>query len=210
MTRLKPMRSVDELFGVEEEPRNARDRLIRAAIDLCYAQGFHAVGLDQIVAEAGVTKTTFYKHFESKDDLLVAAVKKRDAWETAAWERAIAEIAGPYPRQRLLAMFDVLDAWFNTPEFGGCLFINAAAEFPNPHDPVHAAAAAHKRANRNAFRDLAIMGGADEREAETFADLYTVLIEGTLILRQVHGRDEAAQLVRPAAEQLIDRFVPRR
>src|SRR5687768_4545275 len=105
-------RPAAELFGVRSVPRNARDRLIDTAIDLFYQHGFHAVGLDRVIAETGVTKTTFYKHFESKDDLIVAAIERRDAWESRAWERAVRKLAGPDPRAQLLAVFDVMDAWF--------------------------------------------------------------------------------------------------
>jgi AcrR family transcriptional regulator len=151
---------VVELFGLPDPPKTGRARLIHAAIELFYSHGFQAVGVDQIIAAAGVTKTTFYKHFESKDDLLVAAIRQRDEWEIRAWTAAVRKMAGDDPRAQLLAFFDVLDIWFNAPDFRGCQFINAAAEFPNPHDPVHAVAAEHKRKNRDFFRDLAAAAGA--------------------------------------------------
>src|SRR5262245_19768293 len=110
------VKSAAELFGIPTAPKNARDRLLDKAIDLFYARGFHAVGLDQIIESTGVTKTTFYKHFESKDDLIVAAIYRRDEWERTAWDRAIRKLAGDDdPRARLLALFDVLDVWFNDP-----------------------------------------------------------------------------------------------
>lgn len=195
-----------ELFGLPSAPRTGRARLIHVAIELYYSHGFQAVGLDQIIASAGVTKTTFYKHFECKDDLVVAAIQQRDEWETKAWMSAVQKIAGDAPRDQLLAFFDVLDIWFNSPEFHGCQFINAAAEFPNPHDPVHAIAAEHKRKNREYFRDLAASAGA--ADPESFADQYTALVEGTLILRQVHGRDDAARVIKPAVLSLIGDALP--
>jgi hypothetical protein len=118
-----------------------------------------------------------------------------------AWTRAVQKLAGDDPKQQLLAFFDVLDVWFNAPDFRGCQFINAAAEFPNPHDPVHVVAAQHKRKNRDFFRDLAAAAGAENPEA--FADTYTALVEGTLVLRQVHGRDDAAQVIKPVIVSLI-------
>jgi AcrR family transcriptional regulator len=196
-------RSAAELLGAPPAPRRGRDRLVAAAIELFYRHGFQAVGVDQVIAEAGVSKTTFYKHFESKDELMIAAIKQRDGWEREAWSRAMRELGGDSPREQLLALFDVLDIWFNDPDFGGCQFINAAAEFPNPHDPVHQAAAAHKRAARDGFRDLAAAAGAADPEA--FADVYTMLFEGTLILRQVHGRNDAARAARPAVQALFAR-----
>jgi AcrR family transcriptional regulator len=153
---------VAELFGLPEPPKTGRARLVHVAIELFYSRGFQAVGVDQILAAAGVTKTTFYKHFESKDDLVVAAIQQRDQWEMQAWTNAVQKIAGDDPKKQLLAFFDVLDVWFNAPDFHGCQFINAAAEFPNPNDPVHAVAAEHKRKNRDFFRDLAAAAGAGE------------------------------------------------
>ncbi len=197
---------VAELFGLPEQPKTGRARLIHAAIELFYSHGFQAVGIDQILAAAGVTKTTFYKHFESKDDLLIAAITQRDRWEMDAWTNAIKKVAGDSPKQQLLAFFEVLDVWFNAPDFRGCQFINAAAEFPDPSDPIHAIAAEHKRKNRDFFRDLAAAAGADD--PESFADRYTALVEGTLILRQVHGRDDAAKIIRPAVESLVENELP--
>lgn len=196
---------VAELFGLPDPPKVGRDRLIHVAIELFYRHGFQAVGIDWILREAGVTKTTFYKHFDSRDDLLVAAIRQRDEWEMQAWAKAVRQQAGDDPRAQLLAFFDVLDVWFTAPDFRGCQFINAAAEFPNPSDPVHRVAAEHKRKNRDFFRDLAAAAGA--LDPESFADQYTALIEGTLILRQVHGRDDAARTIRPAVERLISESI---
>lgn len=196
-------KSAAELLGVPDVPTSGRGRLIAAAIELFYRHGFGAVGVDQVIAKAGVTKTTFYKHFESKDDLMLAAVQQRDEWESRAWERAIGVMAGDDPAKRLLAMLDVMDVWFNDPDFRGCLFLNATVEVPNRHDPVHQAAAAYKRRARDQWRDLARKAGTDAAGAETFADCYTALIEGALVLRQTHGRNDAARAVRPAVEQLI-------
>src|SRR5262249_40441748 len=82
-------KSVVELFGVPPVPKSGRERLVAAAIELFYRKGFGAVGIDQVIAAAGVTKSTFYKHFESKVDLMVAAVQRRDEWELEAWGRAV-------------------------------------------------------------------------------------------------------------------------
>ena len=201
-------KSVTEILGLPDPPKTGRERLVAAAIELFYRHGFGAVGIDRVIATAGVTKTTFYKHFESKDDLMVAAVQRRDEWESMAWDRAVRKIAGDDPAGQLFAVFDVLDLWFNDPDFRGCMFMNAAAEFPNPHDPVHQAAAAHWRQTRDHWRNLAKSAGANATGAETFADCFTALIQGALILRQTQGRNDAARAVRPAAEQLIATYLP--
>jgi AcrR family transcriptional regulator len=205
VAQLNQHRTVVELFGVPEPPPAGRLRLVYVAIELIYRHGFQAVGVDQVTAAAGVSKTTFYKHFESRDDLLVAAIHQREEWESKAFQTAVERLSNNEPRASLLAAFDVLDTWFNSPDFTGCQFINAAAEFPNPHDPVHAVAAEHKRKHRDGFRDLAQAAGAADPEA--FADQYAALIEGTLILRQVHGRNDAARVVRPAVEALIEKHL---
>jgi len=196
--------TVCELLRLPEIAKQGRDRLIGVAMHLFYRHGINAVGLDWILAETGVSKTTFYKHFKSKDELVVATLQARDAWEMGAWREAVRFLVGDSPDQQLIGLLDVLDILFNNPEFHGCQFINAAAEFPNPDDAIHRAAAAHKRANRDWVCDLASAAGA--RDPEGFADRYTVLFEGALVLRQVHDRDNAAATVRPLIEQLLESY----
>ena len=209
MTTRPAGKTAAELLGVPATPTRGRDRLVATAIDLFYTHGFNAIGIDRVIAAAGVTKTTFYKHFEGKDDLMLEAVRTRDAWESQAWARAVDRAApGGDARAKLLALFDVLDEWFNAPDFRGCLFLNTAAEFPNPNDPIHQAAATYKRHNRDAWRDLALAAGTNAADAEAFADLYAIVVEGTLVLRQVHGRNDAAVVARRAAEDLVNRFLP--
>jgi AcrR family transcriptional regulator len=203
MTTKERIKTASELLGVSDPPAAGRERLLAAAVDLFYRNSFSAVGIDRVIATAGVTKTTFYKHFEGKDDLMLAAVQRRDELQSAAIAQAIRKIAGDDPVKQLLATLDVLDQWFNDPEFRGCMFTNTAAEFPNPHDPVHQAAAAFKQRTREHWRGLAIAGGADAAGAETFVDCYAALIEGAMVLRQTQGRNDAARAIRPAVEQLV-------
>ena len=204
----RPRKVGDGVIRPPGRARTGRERLVATAVELFYRHGFGAVGIDRVIATAGVTKTTFYKHFEGKDDLMVAAVERRDEWESRAWDRAMRERAGNDPARQFLAMLDVMDVWFNAPDFRGCMFMNTAAEFPNPHDPVHRAAAAHKRRVRDHRLDLARAAGADAAAAETFADCFTALVEGALVLRQTQGRHDAARAVRPAAELLINAYFP--
>jgi AcrR family transcriptional regulator len=202
-------KSVTEILGLPDAPKTGRVRLVATAVELFYRHGFNAVGIDQVIAKAGVTKTTFYKHFEGKDDLMVAAVQRRDEWESQAWNRAVREIAGHQaaPAAQFRAMLDVMDLWFNGPDYLGCMFTNAASEFPNPHDPVHQAAVAYKRKTRDLWRDLARAGGANDAGAETFADCFAALVEGALTLRQTFARNDAARVIRPAVEQLIAAYL---
>ena len=201
-------KSVVELFGLPDPPKTGRDRLVATAVDLFYRQGFGAVGIDQVITAAGVTKSTFYKHFESKDDLMVAAVRQRDEWEWQAWGRAIRKLAGDDPTKQLLAIFTVMDRWLNDPAFRGCMFLNTALEFPNPNDPVHQAAVAYLQRKHELVQTLARAAGANEESAKTFADCFMALVEGALTLRQTQARNDAARAIRPAVEQLIRAYLP--
>ena len=118
------------------------------------------------------------------------------------------KLAGDDPAKQMLAMLDVMDIWFNDPDFHGCIFLNAAAEFSDPRDPIHQAAAGYKRRVRDDLRDLAKLAGATN--AERFADELTLLIEGTLVVRHVHGRNDAARIARSSAERLLREFIPER
>ncbi|GJM24923.1 MAG: TetR family transcriptional regulator [Phycisphaerae bacterium] len=198
----------ERLLTLPEIPRQGRERIIGTAIALFYRHGINAVGLDRILSEVGVSKTTFYKHFESKDELVVVALQERDRWEMDAWKHAVVVMAGDDPRDQLMGLIDILDVLFQSEEFRGCQFINAAAEFPNPCDPIHKAAAAHKLANWEMVRVLAKSAGS--KDPESFADAFTLVFEGTLILRQVHVRDDAASAARPVIQKLIDDHLPRK
>jgi AcrR family transcriptional regulator len=206
MSESIPPKTAAELFGAPEVPKQGRERLVVIAVELFYRNGFNAVGVDRVTSEAGVSKTTFYKHFDSLTDLMVAAVRWRDQWESKAWDRAVRARAGEDPRRRLRGHFEVMDEWFQDPDFIGCMFINAASEFPDPAEPVHQAAADHKRRSRDAVRDLGQEGGAADPEA--FADAYTLLHEGTLVMRQVMGQKRAAELALPLVDELLARHLP--
>lgn len=197
-----------DLFAVEDDhqPRTTRERLIDESLDLFYTHGFHAVGLDMILARVGVTKTTFYNHFESKDDLAVAAIERRNRWETEAFERQVRQRAGDDPRQHILAMFDVLHEWFNDPRYRGCLFIIACAEFPSQHDPVHQAAAANYQIAERSLADLARQAGAADPQG--LARSLTMLMEGTVTRRLISGDNDAPLVAKALAEQLLQAQLP--
>lgn len=195
-----------ELMGIDEPPATTRDRLIHTALNLFYYHGFHAVGIDRIIADVGVTKTTFYNHFESKDQLILEALTTRDRWELETWMRIVNQLAAGDPQSMLLAVFDVLHDWFTHPDFLGCQFINAAAEFPSPNDPIHQAAARHKEAFEQAITDMARDAGL--KNPEDLAVKWMVLIEGAINLRQVMQNDHAAASARGIAELLLREHSP--
>src|SRR4029079_14445377 len=95
------------------------------------------------IEDVGVTKTTFYNHFESKDELILAVLDARDEREISTWLATMRARGGDDPRAQLRTLFDILDEWFATEAYRGCMFLNAAAQFPAPGDPIHQAAGRH-------------------------------------------------------------------
>jgi AcrR family transcriptional regulator len=180
---------------------SARDRLIDTAISLFNRHGFHATGVDRIVAVARVAKKTLYAHFPSKEDLILAALsRKRSAFSDKFLPAVLA--ASDDPRQRLLALFELAKSWFADPDFYGCLFINAAVEYSEPGHPINACAREFKTLLRNFARDQAEAGGADD--PNRLADQIALLFEGATTVAQVSARPDAATTARQIAEQLID------
>ena len=144
-------------------PSAARDRILDTAFRLFYARGIRAVGVDLIIAESGVAKATFYKHFPAKDELVVAYLDKVDVIWTGQLREA-AEAAGPAPADQLVGLFDALGTACRREGYRGCAFINAAAEAA-PGTPVHQRTVAHKRAVLAWLRELATRAGADDPDA---------------------------------------------
>jgi AcrR family transcriptional regulator len=141
---------------------STRERLIEIGSDLFYRHGFYAVGLDSIIDQAGVTKTTFYNHFESKEALILEILEHHDQWWRDEFTAKLRKYGGDDPADQLRAVFDVLNDLLNSETFNGCIFVNVSAEFPLPHDPVHKAAAEHKRLMEMILRDTALRAGASD------------------------------------------------
>lgn len=185
-----------------------RSRLIDVAVDLFYRKGFQAVGLDEILDRVGITKTAFYKHFESKDDLIVAVLEKRDGDDIADLLGFMRAHGGADARARLLSMFDQLHGWMSDPGFRGCLFQNAATEFPSTNDPINRAATAHGE-NIGAIvrRDLVELAVPDP---DATAQQWMMLFAGAITARHARNELDAALSARGLAEALLDRAAPAR
>ncbi len=181
----------------------ARHRLLESAEDLFYRDGFHSVGLDRILAEVGVTKTTFYNHFQSKEDLMLAVLEVRDQWWRKTFGERLRARAGDDPGAQLRVVFDVLDEFIAGDAFNGCIFVNVSVEFPRAHTQAHRAAAEHKELMGALLRDLALRAGADDPVA--LAEELSLLMEGAYVTRQVTGRRDAAAIGRRVAALLIER-----
>ncbi|MEM7169338.1 MAG: TetR/AcrR family transcriptional regulator [Pseudomonadota bacterium] len=178
-----------------------RDHLVDQALDMFQAEGYHATGIDKILSQAGVAKMTLYNHFKSKDDLILAVLDRRDGQFFQWLNRRMHQHPGA-ARDQLLALFDALEEWFQRDDFRGCLFINAAAEYPTPSDPIHARAAAHKRRLYESLSELARQAGA-KRPGELAAHLM-LLSDGAIVTKQVNSQAPAAAQAKKAAALLVD------
>jgi AcrR family transcriptional regulator len=185
---------------------DTRERLIDTAHELFYEHGFHAIGLDRILADVGVTKTTFYNHFESRDDLIVEVLRTTDARETQQFMADLRARASGDPRGQLMAIFDNLGEWFARPNFRGCLFINAGTAYPDPRDPIHLTAAQHGAEMHRMVRDIAALAGASD--PEELAKQLMALLTGCIVSRHAGTNRDAAKIAHRTAEVLLDRYLP--
>jgi AcrR family transcriptional regulator len=183
------------------EPGGARERLVRAAYELFRRHGLNTVGVDRIVAEADVAKTTLYRHFSSKDELAVSVLELHEQVWTKDWlERTVRErkTAGA----GLLAIFDAFDEWFRRDDFRGCLFANALLETRDPGSPVQTAAATGLRNIRALISSLAEDAGV--RDPDLVARQLQMLLLGAIV-HAVEGQLDAARQAREVARVLLER-----
>jgi AcrR family transcriptional regulator len=124
-------------------PSEARLRLLTTATRTFYAEGIRAVGVDRLVAEAKVTRATFYRHFPGKEDLVLAYLREVHQRDRAAVEASIA--ANPSPVDAILAIAGSIARGIRSPGFRGCAFLNAAAEYPDTTQPVRQEIIAHRQ-----------------------------------------------------------------
>lgn len=155
-----------------------RERLIEAASELFYAHGLRAVSADKVIERVGTTKVTFYRHFRTKDDLVVAYLEGRAAIEREGVGGAVAR-AGGDPETALRLIAEGLGAVACSPGFRGCPFINAAAEYPDPDSPVRKVVDAHRAWYRATFEQLIIPLGRPDRAA--VADELMLLRDGAMV-----------------------------
>jgi len=188
------------LMAAQGPDSDRRKHLVAVATRLFRDRGFHATGIDTILAESGVAKRTLYLHFRSKDELIVAALAQRDQdWRD--WFREAVKKRAVRPNDRLLAVFDALEEWFVRADFHGCMFINAAAEFPRVSSPIHREAIRHKELVREFVVDLAEAAGS--RDPGSLADDLCLLMEGAIVQAQTTGSPEPARQARRAAARLL-------
>lgn len=183
---------------------NLQEKILRAASELFYSQGIRATGVDAIAKAANTTKMSLYKYFMSKDDLVLAFLRKRDE-DFRAWFVDQVDGKANTPKAKLLAVFDVLDEWMATPEFRGCAFINAAAEFPLEGNPVLQVSAEFYDHFRRYIADLAEQCGS--KSPKSLALQLSLLLEGAIVSEQMKRHSGSAEQAKQAAIILIEHSI---
>jgi AcrR family transcriptional regulator len=193
----------DTLESLPAERRSvARERLVKAAERVFYAEGINAVSVDYVISEARVTRSTFYRYFPSKDDLVAAYLTDRDQAIRVAC--ASAEAHGEDPAETLRLIMHAIGDELCGGGFRGCPFINAAAEFPDPDSPVHRAVLTHRSWFRSTVIDLLTRAGA--RQPESAARTLVMLRDGAM----VGGYLEDAAATRAALVEAVETVLPAR
>ena len=179
----------------------ARERILRAAGELFYSKGIRNVGIDEVIAQAGVAKASLYKHFESKDALILEWVRQQhEAWRNhwVAGVMARADVA----RGRILGIFQELEeSAIDDDLCRGCLFQNVVVELADAEHPAHQASVEHKRAMRAFIQQLCAEAGASDPEG--LAYVLAMLHEGAIVAGVEERSPEPARRAREAAAQLL-------
>ncbi len=180
--------------------QSPRERILKTASELFYAQGIRAIGVDTIIARAGVAKASFYKHFPSKDDLIVAFLQRRDALLRQWLEQTVARLS-PDPAGRPLAVFDAMAQRFASAEYRGCAFINCMVELADREHSAHVTADTHKRQVTAYFRDL--LQAAGVAEPDELSHEFTMLMDGAIVTALREGSPRAAYSAKRIAAVLL-------
>jgi AcrR family transcriptional regulator len=180
----------------------ARRRILDAAYDLFSKRGIRAVGIDEIINRAAVAKATLYRHFPTKDALVLEFLAEREQLWTLGFVELEARRRGFTPEERLLAVFDVFDEWFNREDFEACSFINVLLELGADH-PAGKASIDYLENIRSVVRTLA--EEAELRDPESFTRSWHILMKGSII-SAAEGDTDAALRAKEMARSLIDSY----
>ena len=177
-----------------------RDEIVQKALEVFYRNGFHASGMDTIVTEIGISKTSIYKHFRTKEDLILAVLRLRDE-HFRNWLFRRMEELGSNPDKQLIAMFDALEEWFVEPGYRGCMFIKASSEYQDSTHPIHEQSADHKRMLERHFIGLAEQAGYADPGG--LARQLLLLKEGAIVTAHLGHTDKPAADAKHAAKALL-------
>ncbi|WP_434702038.1 TetR/AcrR family transcriptional regulator [Pseudomonas sp. D1-36] len=185
---------MNEITGTE-----TRDIILDVAEKLIYRSGIAATGMDLLVKTAGVSRKSIYRYFANKEELVVAALKRRDE----RWMQWFSSEVGkaPTPLARLFSLFPVLKGWFQSEGFRGCAFINTSGETGDPQDPVRQVAKMHKQALLDYVTRLCTEQGIEQ--PHVLARQLLILIDGAITLALVMGDHDAADQAQDVLKMLL-------
>jgi len=183
------------------QTESVRDRILNTARELFYRDGIHAVGVDTVVAQSGVAKTSLYRWFPSKDALVVAVLQKEAEDRWAGWDYTAAR-AGSEPRARLRAQLEGIVRYVTGPKYRGCPFMNVTAEFADPQHPARAVAREIMEELRRRVR--ALVEPLEVRDPDELTEQLVMLIDGAFSSAQVFGKQGPHQFLVAAADALVD------
>jgi len=182
-----------------------REHLVETAQKLFYQQGIRGTGIDTVLAVSGVSKRTLYKYFKSKDELVIAALQRRDHEFMEMMKKGISRFEdqqqGDTRMKKILAYFDAVEDWIASDRFFGCMFINASAEFPRPSDPVHVVCANHKLRIIQLIEQL--VSEMDFDDPHTIAVQLALVTDGAIVNAHTTNIQNAAKVAKATARMLL-------
>jgi AcrR family transcriptional regulator len=184
---------------------DARTRILDAAYELFSQRGLQAVGIDALIARSGVARMTLYRHFRSKDEVILAFLEQREDLWTKRWLRAEVERRATAPDERLLAIFDVFDEWFRKSDFEGCSFINVMLESTDHTGSIYRASVSYLAGIRGFVEDLARQAGI--ADADDFARQWHILMKGSIV-SAAEGDTAAARRAQRVGRLMLSEQLP--
>ncbi len=199
MSKSAKARSTEAVASAPTE--TVRDRILNTARDLFYRHGINSVGVDTVVAQSGVAKTSLYRWFPSKDALIVAVLEKEAEDRWAGWDYTAAR-SGTDPRERLRAQLAGIVKFVTGPKYRGCPFMNVTAEFADAQHPARQVAREIMEELRRRVR--ALVNDLNVPDPQTLTEQLVMLIDGAFSSAQVFGKEGPHLLLVAAADALVD------
>lgn len=177
-----------------------KQAIIETATKLFEEHGFHAVGIDTIIAEAKVAKMTMYRHFSKKNNLIVEVLKARELMCKSSMDELVSQFE--FPIEKLQAVFEWHNNWYQSDRFTGCMFAHAASEFNNGADEIKDAAA-NQKIKLMEFVEGILVSLVSADEAKRLSPIFIMLLDGATLSAQVMGQRNAARDAWNAAQALL-------
>ncbi len=178
-----------------------KEKILKTATDLFQTRGINSTGVDTIVAVAGTTKMTLYKHFRTKEGLIMEVLKQSQQ-DFQTWLDDKLSVNSKKPDDKIKQLFDFIEEWITSPDFLGIGFLKASAEFPNEENPIHQLSSKQSREFRQYISQLA--KEADIKDANGLALQLSLLFEGAVQAEQMKRGSGAIKQAKKAAKLLID------